>query len=293
MYFKIAKLAVWSSTLIFITVLVFLLISILLGNQKYVSTALMVLLVMGLPLSRAFQYVTNPVGKAVRKLQFLENQELLNFIKPLLNGIDSNVSIGHYESDELNAFAISSVFGKDSAIAFSTALINTMSPNQLLAIAAHEVAHIKNSDSKNKSYILAFHNLVNFYPELMSHIAKELIKGVSGIILLIAIVTFLLTFTINGYAGVSVALQGILPLLMPLLLIAVPIAGAFALNRLTDMFFFHYSRQREYVADADGAAMTSNADMKQALQLLSNDSTSKMGFFDTHPPICDRLSRLK
>lgn len=292
MYPKVAKFTVWSIALIFTAVLVFLLTSMVLGDQKNISTAMIILLILGLPLRLASQYVINPVGKAVRELGFVDSPDLLNFIRPLLNGIDLNIRVGHYASNELNAIAISSVFGKESAIAFSTALMNAMSPNQFMAIAAHEVAHIKNADSLNKSYILAFHQIVNFYPALMSYIAKESIKRVSGIILFFATAMFLLIVETYDSAGVTAAFQHTLPVLKPFLLLAVVIVVPLALNRLTDMLFFQYSRQREFAADVDGAAMTSTSDMKQALQLLSNQTTSKMGFFDTHPPIADRLSRL-
>src|SRR5690606_6725855 len=133
------------------------------------------------------------------------------------------------ESDELNAFAISAVLSKESAIAFSTALVNTLAPNQFMAIAAHEVAHIKNEDSLNKAYILAFHQMLNFYPAFMSHIAKGLLERVLGMILLCATAMFLLTVKTYDFAGVTAAIQRIFPLLMPFLAIAAPIAAAFAL----------------------------------------------------------------
>src|SRR6185369_5817798 len=119
MYPKAAKFTVWSIALIFTAALALLLIAMSLENQKNVSTAMIILLVLGLPLKPASQYVIDPVGKAVRELQFVDDPSLLNLIRPLLNGIDRNVRVGQYASDELNAFAISSVFGKESAIAFS------------------------------------------------------------------------------------------------------------------------------------------------------------------------------
>lgn len=292
MYPKVAKFTVWAVALIVAAALVSLLISWLLGNQKIGSMAFIILMVLGVPLWVSRHYVIDPVGEAVREYQFSDSPHLLAIVRPLLTGIDQNIRIGQYESDELNAFAISAVLGKESAIAFSTALVNTMSPNEFMAIAAHEVAHIKNADSSNKAYILAFHQILNFYPALISHIAKGLLERVIGMILLCAAAMFLLTVKTYDFAGVTAAIQRIFPLLMPFLAIAAPIGAAFALNRLTDMAFFHYSRQREYAADADGAAMTSNADMKQALQLLSDSTASKMGFFDTHPPIAARLRRL-
>lgn len=200
--------------------------------------------------------------------------------------------MGQYQSTELNALAISSVFGKDSAVAFSTTLINTASITEFMAIAAHEVAHIKNADSKNKSYILAFHQAVNFYPALIAHISKEILVKISGVVLFVAALIFLITVKTFDTAGILAAIKPLLPILSLLFPFFAAIFGAYLLNRITDLFYFHYSRQREFAADADGAAMTSSTDMKQALQLLSTGVASKMSFFDTHPPTADRLSRL-
>jgi len=292
MYPKAAKIALSSIALIFSVALAVLLISMFLGSHKYGPTAMAIVIVLGLPLRAAYEYVADPVDRMIREIQFVDDPSLSNFVRPLLNGIDQNVRIGLYPSDDPNALAISSVFGKESAIAFSTGLVDAMSPAQLMAIAAHEVAHIKNADSLNKSYILAFHQVVNFYPAIMSYISKEILKSIVWISLLFFAVIFLLSVKTYDVAGITAAIKPALPFLTLLLRMAAPIAIAFALNRLTDMLFFHYSRQREFAADADGAAMTSTSDMKQALRLLSNNTTSKMGFFDTHPPIADRLSRL-
>jgi Zn-dependent protease with chaperone function len=292
-YSKIAKIAVWSSILAFIGALLLLVHSMYLDDQKNTSTAALIIFALWLPIQQASHYIFDPVGKAIKDQNFVEDQNILARIQPLLDNIDSKVRVGYYESPDPNAFAISSVFSKHSAIAFSTALLKIMSPNQFMAIAAHEVAHIKNADSENKTYVIAFHHLVNFYPSLISQLAKGMIKQVFGITLFFVAVLFILTVKTYDFAGVSAALLRMLPLLKPLLFTAVPIAAAFVLNRLTDIFFSHYSRQRELAADADGAAMTSKADLREALQLLSNGPTSKMGFFDSHPPMSDRLRRLQ
>lgn len=262
-------------------------------RQQNVSTGLITFICLMLPLLAARHYIIDPVGRLINELHFIDDPSLLNFLQPLLDGIDSEVRVGIYQSNELNALAISSVLDRKSAIAFSSAFIDRASDKEIMAIAAHEVAHIKNADSKNKSYILAFHQILNFYPNLIAVFSKEVLKGVAGIVIFFAGLIFLLTVKSYDFVGLLTALKAALPILSPLMILLAAILIPYLLNRATDCIFFHYSRQREFLADADGAAMTSTADMKQALQLLSNPSVPKMSFFDTHPPIADRLRRLE
>ena len=53
--------------------------------------------------------------------------------------------VGIYPSNQPNAFAAGSS-ESDAVVAFSSALVSAFSPDELAAIAAHEVAHIKNGD---------------------------------------------------------------------------------------------------------------------------------------------------
>jgi Zn-dependent protease with chaperone function len=292
MYPRAAKLFLSLLILALVADLIFMLISGHYDQKQNVSTGFITFFLLALPLRPARHYLIDPVGKVIKELQFSDNPSLFNYLKPLLNGIDSDVRVGSYQSNEINAIAISSVLGKESAIAFSSALIATAPYKEFMAIAAHEVAHIKNADSKNKSYILAFHQILNFYPNLIAVFCKEVLKGIAWIVIFSAGLIFLLTAKTYDSAGLLAALKAALPILTPLMILLAAILVTYLLNRATDFLFFHYSRQREFLADAEGAAMTSNADMKQALQLLSNPTASKISFFDTHPPVADRLSRL-
>lgn len=53
--------------------------------------------------------------------------------------------VGIYPSNQPNAFAAGSS-DSNAVVAFSSALVSAFSPDELAAIAAHEVAHIKNGD---------------------------------------------------------------------------------------------------------------------------------------------------
>lgn len=59
--------------------------------------------------------------------------------------IEQMPEVAIYESDEVNAFATGK--NRNSAlVAFSSGLINTLTPEDIAAIAAHEIAHIANGD---------------------------------------------------------------------------------------------------------------------------------------------------
>uniref|UniRef100_UPI00403F80AC M48 family metalloprotease n=1 Tax=Herbaspirillum sp. DW155 TaxID=3095609 RepID=UPI00403F80AC len=56
--------------------------------------------------------------------------------------------------------------------------------------------------------------------------------------------------------------------------------------------FLAYSRGREYVADADGAHLTSPEMMMRALNFLPDDERDGHGIFDSHPPLKERKRRI-
>lgn len=292
MYPRVAKFVLSILVLVFVADLFF---TFILGHyvqQKNVSMGLLILVLLAPPLYTAQHYIINPVGKLINELQFVDDRTQFLRIQSLLQDIDSDVRVGIYQSNELNALAISSVFGNKSVIAFSSALIDTASQKEFMAIAAHEMAHIKNGDSKNKSYILAFHHILNFYPNRIALACKQILKGIAVIVVIFMSLIFLFTVKTYDATGLFTALKAALPILTYLVILLAAILIPYLLNRATDFLFSHYSRKREFLADDGGAEMTSNADMKQALQLISNTTVPKMSFFDTHPPIQDRLSRL-
>ena len=60
-------------------------------------------------------------------------------------GLPAMPEVGIYESEEMNAFA-TGPSQRRSLVAVSTGLLSQMPPNEVRAVLAHEIAHIKNGD---------------------------------------------------------------------------------------------------------------------------------------------------
>jgi Zn-dependent protease with chaperone function len=244
------------------------------------------------PMMFTVQYFYDAVETEARKHHVVPDDEVRKRIESLAMHLGAGVQIGSYQSEEVNAFAISSAFGEKALIAFSTSLLEIANDSQLIAIAAHEIAHIKNGDSRNKTFILAFSHAVRFYPHILSELVKEFwrknAKWIVGLFVLSVILT-------SGFGGdIEALLSAYKPLLSLLIWPAGVILVSFVLNNLLNQAFAAYSRGREFAADFDGARMTSHQDMIAALSLFDDDDHGKksIGVFDTHPPVADRKKRL-
>ncbi|OEZ98154.1 M48 family metalloprotease [Duganella sp. HH101] len=257
------------------------------------SSASLLCVVLGLPLLLTIQYFLDVVAKVSTEYQVTLSKDVRQRLAPLAAHLHSEVLIGSYPGNEANAFAISSVFGSKALIAFSSQLLKVADDQQLMAIAAHEIAHLKNGDSRNKAFILAFSHVVRVYPHILSELSKSLLKNVAivllgmGALLLLLVLIFPEVGTqLNGWQSVF---QAFLPVL------AWPVGvilAYFTLNHLLNRAYFAYSREREFAADADGAALTSRQKMISALSLLAESEEGAISVFDTHPPLQDRKKRL-
>ena len=190
-----------------------------------------------------------------------------------------------------NAFAT----GRDpehASIAVTAGLLEKLDREELQGVIAHELSHVRNLD-----------------------IRFALLVGVLvGSVALIADMFLRYSFWFGGGRRgrdreSGGAAQGILFVLALVLAIVAPIAA-----RLVQLAV---SRQREYLADASGVELTRNpVGLEQALLKISTDtevleaanrSTQHMyivnpvkkfedrsrGLFSTHPPILDRVNRLR
>lgn len=70
--------------------------------------------------------------------------------------------IGIYPDDDINAFAAGSG-PKKAVVSFSQGLIDRCTNRELLAIAAHELAHIANNDMRRMQYAWSFQNALTWY----------------------------------------------------------------------------------------------------------------------------------
>lgn len=194
--------------------------------------------------------------------------------------------VGIYESPEVNAFATGPT-KKRALVAVSTGLLHKMTSGQLEAILAHEISHISNGDMVTMTLIQGIVNaFVMFMARILafafSGLGRSREEGSGG--------------SIIGYT-VMVFLFEILFMILGSLVVAA------------------FSRWREFRADAGGARLAGRDRMIGALEALqstlnihdprhekpafealkisSRSKTGIMRLFASHPPIEDRIARLK
>ena len=207
---------------------------------------------------------------------------LLNKLKDLkrTEKID-NVSFWIYESNEPNAFAYWCWFCWWYSIAFSTAILNLMTPEELLWVLWHEFSHIKNNDVVAMTILEWFANTIVIY---LSRIIANIISN-------------------NDEDDNEWFIHFILVFILEIL---------FWL--LTSIWLAYYSRIREYKADEWSAKLLWKEKMIEALKKLlffenqwliwidnreaaasfKIDSNNKLlSLFSTHPPLNERIEKLE
>lgn len=181
-----------------------------------------------------------------------------------------------------NAFAT----GRDpghAIVAVTAGLLAMMDKDELEGVIAHELSHVGNYDIRFMALVVALVSIVAIISDLFLRISfwtgDEREQGGGQL------------FFILGIIGAILA----------------PIVAA--------LIQFAVSRQREYLADASGALLTRYPDgLASALAKIghydqpmkhANSATSSLyisnplkgrslaGLFDTHPPIADRIKRLR
>ena len=181
-----------------------------------------------------------------------------------------------------NAFAVGTSPDKAS-VAFTTGLITMMNRAELEGVAAHELSHIKNFDSRMATIAVAMVGLIAILSDLG---LRSMFWGGRG--------------GNRGRGGGS----GALALIGLIIIVLAPIMAQ--LVRLA------LSRQREYLADASGAQLTRYPEgLASALEKMkkagttvqkATDATASLyfanplsmgGIFSTHPPLDERIKRLK
>ncbi len=190
----------------------------------------------------------------------------------------------YYNSEELNAFA-TGPSRNNSLVAFSSGLLRDMNEDEVVGVAAHEVAHITNGDM----------------------VTMALVQGVvNAFVMFIArVVAFAIDNALRGddddgeglgyfaYMFLVIGLQALFGLL------TAPVVAGF-------------SRYREFRADAGGAALAGRDKMVAALKALDEQFSvdrldnsqpalkamkisggGMMALLSTHPPIKKRIEALE
>ena len=183
-----------------------------------------------------------------------------------------------------NAFAT----GRDpehASIAFTTGILKLLTREELEGVVAHELSHIKNYDIRVMTIVVVLVGLISLIADILIHLR---IRGSD-----------------KNNAGLILMLIGIaLAILSPIFAKGIQLA---------------ISRSREYLADASGALLTRYPEgLARALEKISSAATPMQhanhatahlyisnpfgsekarsfyaNLFSTHPPVADRVHRLR
>lgn len=187
------------------------------------------------------------------------------------------------ETDALNAFA-SGIDKKSYAITVTRGLLQTLPPEELEAVLAHELTHIMNNDVRLLIISVIFTGMLGFLAQMMwSNLRYSMMFGRRS------------RSRQSGGAALFVLV----------------VALILWLGYLATLFTrFALSRRREFMADAGAVEMTKNPEaMMKALMRISGRDQIKfatadialmcienrrrfIGIFATHPPIERRVEAL-
>jgi heat shock protein HtpX len=185
-----------------------------------------------------------------------------------------------YEAPDVNAFA-TGWNRNNSLVAVSSGLLRNMNSDEAEAVLGHEITHVANGDMITLALIQGVVNtFVIFLSRVIGHVVDRVVfKTERG----------------HGPAFWITA-----------------IVAELVLGILASIIVMWFSRQREFRADAGGAALAGKGKMIQALQALQRaydqphlpDQMAAFGIsgkrdgglrrlFMTHPPLEERIARLQ
>ena len=225
-------------------------------------------------------------------LERRDNKRVYNLVENLCitSGMDMP-KINIIEDSSLNAFA-SGLNKRDFTVTLSRGIIDKLDDEELEAVIAHELTHIRNNDVKVLVISIVFVGIFSFLSQIL---LRTLFSG--GI-----------RVKSNNEKGGG---GGAIAVILLLLVLAAIGYGITLLMR------FSISRQREYMADAGSAEMTKKPlALASALRKVSQDSrieavsqhdvaqlfidnplekvnSSFNSLFATHPPIEKRIEILE
>lgn len=222
-----------------------------------------------------------------RPLERNENKRVYNLVENLCISVGIKMpAINIIEDDSLNAFA-SGIDSQSYTISLSRGIINKLNDEELEAVIAHELTHIRNRDVRLLIISIVFVGIFAFVSESLFRTMRFGSIGRGK----------------KGGAGILIA-------------IVLALVGYL----LASLFRFALSRKREYLADAGAAELTKRPlALASALRKISNDPTIEavkrrdvaqmfienpqtnidkksfsLGFlFATHPPIAKRIEILE
>jgi len=229
-----------------------------------------------------------------RMIEKKDNQQLYNIVEELC--VAGGIPMPKiYEIDDTapNAFATGRN-PENASIAVTTGLLSKLNREQLQGVVAHELSHIKNYDILFCTIITVLVGIVALLSDFMR---RSMFYGGRS-------------RSRSSRSGGKGGGEGIIILIAIIFAIFAPI--------LAQIIKFAVSRQREYLADASSVELTRNPEgLARALEIISGDkevlevanqatqhlyivnpikpfeSRGQNSVFSTHPPIEERIRRLR
>lgn len=240
----------------------------------------------------AYAFYQNIIDAATgaKKVERIAEPKLYNLLENLCisRGI-TMPALRIMETDALNAFATGLHKGQYS-ITVTRGLMNTLNDEELEAVLAHELTHIRNADVRLLVIAVIFVGIFSFVGEIGFRSLR--FGGASG------------GSRRSGGGSRDSGGGAVIAILVALVMIAIAYALAIVIR-------FALSRRREYLADAGAVELTKNPDaMISALQKISgnavvagapsevremfieNPHSDFASIFATHPPIEKRIEAL-
>jgi heat shock protein HtpX len=219
-----------------------------------------------------------------REVDPVEQEHLTNVVEGLAiaAGLPTPRLLVIDDDANLNAFAT----GRDpehAVLAVTSGMLRTANREELEGVVAHEMSHIKNYDIRFASMVAVLVGIIVIAAQIF--LRGMMFSGGGG--------------RKNGGAVVFIFIGIILAILAPI---------------FTQLVQLAVSREREYLADASGAYLTRNPEgLASALEKIKNYnsdvkvngavahlyfanpwlSKNASSWFSTHPPIDERIKRLR
>ncbi|MEO1038022.1 MAG: M48 family metallopeptidase [Pseudomonadota bacterium] len=216
-----------------------------------------------------------------------EEPELYNMLENLCISRGLTMpSLRVIETPGRNAFA-TGLSTKRASITLTRGLVNALEADEMEAVLAHELTHVRNHDIRLLVIAVIFVGIFSLLAEVG---ARGLFRG-----------------SMTRMGGARRGKSGNAGALILIAIVVIGVAYGLSL-----VIRFTLSRKREYMADAGAVELTKNPDaMISALRKVSaspeverapremrqmflhDRSTAFAGLFATHPPIEDRIEALK
>lgn len=241
----------------------------------------------------AYAFYQNIIDAATgaKKVERKQEPKLYNLLENLCisRGI-TMPALRIIESEQLNAFA-TGLHKTQYSITVTRGLMEKLNDEELEAVLAHELTHIRNADVRLLIIAVIFVGIFSFVGEIAFRGLR--FGGVSG------------GSSSRRSSGGSRDSGGGAAIAIIVALVIIAIAYALAI-----VIRFALSRRREYLADAGAVELTKNPDaMISALQKISgnahveapsevremfieNPHSDFASIFATHPPIAKRIEAL-